>query len=262
MAYSFWKRRESAPAAGEPLAPEGVRIYAVGDVHGCIRQLDELLAKIEAHVRASPPAQTFLVFLGDYVDRGPDSYGVLDRLAEGVPFVSECVFLMGNHEETLLEFFDDPGVAAAWRQYGGMETLASYKVDVRGVRVGRGFEEARDELAAVFPQRHREFLESLELSCAIGGYFFCHAGVRPGVSLERQSARDLMWIREAFLDSKANFGKVVVHGHTPRPDAEFLANRINVDTGAYMTGRLTCAVLEGNSVSMISTGAAPVGGGR
>jgi serine/threonine protein phosphatase 1 len=153
--------------------------------------------------------------------------------------------LKGNHEELFESFFDDPSLGGQWRHLGGLETLHSYGVKVSLLMLGKGFREAADLLRDKVPEAHREFLASLKNSASSGSFFFCHAGVRPGIPLERQSAKDLLWIREAFLNSPMDFGKRVVHGHTPTSRPEVLANRINIDTGAYITGRLTCLVLEG-----------------
>jgi serine/threonine protein phosphatase 1 len=150
-------------------------------------------------------------------------------------------------------FLRDPGVGSQWRQLGGLETLHSYGVPVAAVMIGKGFEEASQALRQAIPEEHFRFLGSLKLSVSLGDYFLCHAGVRPGVALENQSADDLLWIRDEFLNSKMNFGKVVVHGHTPTEAPEVLPNRINIDTGAFATGRLTCLVLERGSRRFLST---------
>jgi hypothetical protein len=177
---------------------------------------------------------------------------VLDRLAKN-PFPTEYIALKGNHEELFEAFLRDPGVGSHWRQLGGLETLHSYGVPVAAVMIGKGFEEASKALLQAIPEDHLRFLASLKLSVSVGDYFLCHAGVRPGVALEKQSAEDLLWIRDEFLNSKKNFGKVVVHGHTPTEAPEVLPNRINIDTGAFATGRLTCLVLERGSRRFLFT---------
>jgi serine/threonine protein phosphatase 1 len=219
------------------------RIYVIGDIHGRSDLLTNMVLQIESDLRTSPARDGLTVTLGDYVDRGPDSRGVLDRLANN-PFPTEYIALKGNHEELLEAFLRDPAVGSHWRQLGGLETLHSYGVPVAAVMIGKGFEEASKALRQALPEEHLQFLASLELSVSVGDYFLCHAGVRPGVALEKQSAEDLLWIRDEFLNSKMNFGKVVVHGHTPSEAPEVLPNRINIDTGAFATGRLTCLVLE------------------
>jgi serine/threonine protein phosphatase 1 len=148
-------------------------------------------------------------------------------------------------------FLDDPSVADDWRHWGGLETLHSYGIPLNPLMRGRDYEIAAEAFGRALPASHRDFLASLPTSLTVGRYFFCHAGIRPGVPLQRQSDDDLLWIREPFLESTMNFGKVVVHGHTPTEQPEVLPNRINLDTGAYMTGRLTCAALEGERVRFL-----------
>ena len=220
------------------------RIYVIGDIHGRSDLLDTITNEIKRDLDGNPVNDAVTVTLGDYVDRGPDSRGVLDRLARNA-FPTRYVALKGNHEELFQTFMTDPAVGPQWRHLGGLETLHSYKVAVDSVMRGRGFEEASNALRNAVPEEHLKFLASLKLSVSVRRYFLCHAGVRPGIPLDRQQATDLLWIRTEFLDSKENFGKIVVHGHTPVEQPEVLANRINLDTGAFATGRLTCLVLEG-----------------
>jgi len=232
-----------------PRVPEGTRVYAIGDIHGCSELLDRLHALIAADFRANPVSDVRLVYLGDYVDRGPDSAGVLDRLATGAP-IGEARLLSGNHERMLLHFLEDEAFGVAWWRYGGLETLHSY-----GVIDGRLGPDAglAHELKSKLPTKHLTLIQGLEKNATIGDYFFCHAGVRPGVPLESQTDEDLLSIRGEFLSSTADFGKVVVHGHTPVAEPEFKPNRINIDTGAYSTGRLTCLVLEGTERRLLAT---------
>jgi serine/threonine protein phosphatase 1 len=231
---------------------DNTRAYVIGDIHGRSDLLDQIVAEIERDLEKSPVADTLTVTLGDYVDRGPDSRGVLDRLANN-PFPTKYIALKGNHEALFEAFLRDPTVASQWRRFGGLETLHSYGVPVAAVMIGRGFEEASEALRRSVPKEHFRFLESLRFSVSHGDYFLCHAGVRPGVPLEHQRAEDLLWIREEFLNSRMSFGKVVVHGHTPTAAPEVLPTRINIDTGAFATGRLTCLVLEGGSRRFLST---------
>lgn len=222
--------------------PPGTRIYAVGDIHG----RRDLLSRMEQLILADledDPAEPLVIFLGDYVDRGPDSAGVIERLSScgfGIPITA----LRGNHEDLLLSFLDDPSVLDSWRGFGGLETLHSYGVDVSEALRGRGYRQACEQFARKLPASHRRFLEDTALSHACGDYFFCHAGVKPHVALERQASKDLLWIRNEFLKFEGSFGKIVVHGHSPVPAPEAHANRINVDTGAFATSRLTAVVLE------------------
>lgn len=231
--------------------PDPARIYVIGDIHGRLDLLDRMIDKISRDLRARPVEDCLTVTVGDYVDRGPDSRGVLDRLAHN-PFPTEYIPLKGNHEELFETFVHDPSIAVDWRHMGGLETLNSYGVDVGPLMRGRDYQQAAQALWAALPQAHVDFLASLGLWLEVGCYFLCHAGVRPGVPLPRQRAHDLLWIRDEFLTSKADFGKIVVHGHTPRDMPELLPNRINVDTGACMTGRLSCAVLEKPRVRFLS----------
>jgi serine/threonine protein phosphatase 1 len=232
--------------------PEGQRVYAVGDIHGMAALLRQLLSKIKSDIEEHPEEDSTLIFLGDYVDRGMDSRGVLDYLvSDNVPAAS--TFLMGNHEEFLLGFLEEPKLAEDWRHFGGLETLNSYGVDIGDVRRGRGYERARDELLRRIPDQHLRFLQSLLLSTERGDYFFCHAGVRPSVSLARQERSDLLWVRDEFLAFDGPFEKVVVHGHTPCEEVYLGQSRINVDTGAYATGHLSAVCLSGTERQTIST---------
>jgi serine/threonine protein phosphatase 1 len=237
--------------AKRALLPEGVRVYAVGDIHGCAAELDTLMEKIRRD-RTNWSGSAHLIFIGDYVDRGPDSKGVVERLL-APPGDFEICYLRGNHDQTLLDFLADPSVFGAWRDFGGRETLLSYGVMPPRFEELSAFEEARDRFQEALPQEHLAFFEGLPLFARIGGYFFAHAGVRPGVGLDRQNTEDLLWIREEFLFSAEDFGMVVVHGHTPSPSPVRRHNRIGIDTGAYATQKLTAAVLEGNGCRFLSS---------
>ncbi len=232
---------EAAPAT----LPPGRRIYAVGDVHGCLEQLTELHALIAADLAARPAAAPELVHLGDLVDRGPDSAEVVDLLAGGPPIPGlPTVNLMGNHEHMLLSALvaSDPEAAQLWMDNGGEASLMSWDVPQ---------DAAPAAWAEHIPRRHLLFLRDLAVSHRVGPYLFVHAGVRPGVPLDRQARYDMLWIREPFLSHAGDLGAVVVHGHTPRPEPELRANRIGIDTAAVMGGMLTCAVLEANRVAFI-----------
>ena len=232
--------------------PEAGRLYVVGDIHGRSDLLDRMVVEISRDLAARPAGSCLTVTLGDYIDRGPDSCGVLDRLA-GNPFPMDFIALKGNHEELFETFLRDPSIADHWRRLGGLETLRSYGVAVRALMIGRNYRQAAEALGKAVPQKHMDFLTSLKMSLTVGRYFLCHAGVRPGVPLEAQRADDLLWIREEFLDSQVDFGKIVVHGHTPIEEPQVRPNRIGIDTGAFMTGRLTCVVLEEASIRFLST---------
>ena len=235
-----------------PSLPDGLRIYAIGDIHGRLDLLDELLAKIEADVNERPTARPICVFLGDYIDRGPSSRETIDRLIEQRKR-RECVFLKGNHEAIAIRCLIDRSRFDQWMRLGGMETLHSYKISADGVRNEKRIVALQAAFHHALPRPHFRFLRDLQTSFTAGDFFFVHAGVKPGVDLENQSESDLLWIREEFLSSDVDFGKIVVHGHTPIHEVEVRSNRVNIDTGAFATGRLTCLVIEGESLSVIST---------
>ena len=239
---------------GTPRTPKGALIYAVGDIHGQLHLLDALLARIAGDAAGTTGAQRrIIVFIGDYVDRGPDSAGVIARLCAGLPGGFETRALKGNHEALLLGFLERPGTYAHWRMNGADATLISYGVDPPREDAPPGVAAAcRDAFAAALPPAHLAFLNALPLSCSLGGYLFVHAGIRPGVALEDQKPEDLMWIREDFLDSGDDFGMVVVHGHTPALEPDVKPNRIGIDTGAWVNGRLTALRLFKSGQSFLS----------
>jgi len=235
--------------------PEGELVYAIGDIHGRADLLTLLLARIAADAEASPNiTRRTLIFVGDYVDRGPDSRQVVETLVSRLPQGFDAFFLKGNHEAILLEFLEDASWLDDWRANGADATLRSYGVDVEGLAGARAPPEAwRQAFAASIPDSHRRFYEGLEVMVARGGYLFVHAGVRPGVPLDAQNPDDLIWIRGAFLNSDASFGKMVVHGHTPVATPEMRPNRIGIDTGACFSGRLTALRLAGCSKSFLQS---------
>jgi diadenosine tetraphosphatase ApaH/serine/threonine PP2A family protein phosphatase len=244
-----WFQSKSNP----PSIPPDLRLYVIGDIHGRADLLLRLHDMIRADAEAAPERRWRVVYLGDYVDRGPDSRGVIDILA-GEPLPGfERVHLKGNHEEAVLRFLEDIGVAFAWFDFGGAATLASYGVPTPNPFALDELRATQRALLARLPSPHLAFLRSLELTHSEGDYLFVHAGVRPGVALDRQQEEDLLWIREPFLQSKARFGKVVVHGHSISYEPEFRDNRIGIDTGAFATDRLTCLVLAGKTQSLLQT---------
>jgi|SRR5579864_1508223 len=251
---------EQLQARGKrPLLPEGMRIYAIGDIHGRLDLLEELLAGIARDLALRPAARPMFVFLGDYVDRGPASRETIDRLiAHGA--ANECVFLKGNHEQITIKCLRDRSLFDQWMRLGGVDTLISYGVspkapldDMQIVRLQAAFHDA-------VPQAHFRFFRDLQKSFTCGDFFFVHAGVRPRVALSRQKESDLLWIRDEFLSSTEDFGKIVVHGHTPTREIEVMPNRINIDTGAFATGRLTCLVVDESALSVIDTSEAALQG--
>lgn len=241
--------------AGGPRVPAGTLVYAIGDVHGCPGLLDALLARIAPDAEGFGAQRRVLVFVGDYIDRGPDSAGVIERVAAGLPDGFEALHLKGNHEDLMLDFLAgaDSQALALWLYNGGDATLASYGVEAAFPAAPGDAAACRDALLAALPAHHRAFLDRLRLSAALGDYFFAHAGVMPGVPLERQEPHDLMWIRHAFLESREDFGRVVVHGHTPVERPEVRDNRIGIDTGAFVTGRLTALRLHGEGRAFLDT---------
>jgi len=228
----------------------------VGDVHGRADLLEVLLGRIAAEAAMHPEdSQRSLVFLGDYIDRGASSRGVVERLlADPLPGFA-TVRLLGNHEEALLDFLDERSDGLDWLSYGGLETLMSYSVPLKGYPdTPQRAAELRGALAGAVPQSHVAFYRACVLHHTVGDYVFVHAGVRPGVSLEKQHPADLLWIRDEFLRAKAALpGKVVVHGHTICDMPQDVGHRINIDTGAFVSGRLTCLVLRGDSRQFMST---------
>ncbi|MGB0694529.1 MAG: metallophosphoesterase family protein [Rhodospirillaceae bacterium] len=255
--------------------PPGQVAYAIGDIHGRLDLLKDLEGKILDDIRvrrkSNPDLAPQVIYLGDYVDRGPDSRGVVDHLIDNPLEGVETIHLMGNHEEAFLAFFDAPEEARGWLGQGGAETLLSYGIAPfsqddpaarpspgLGLASGSGLgwlSRARDQAVDKVPDRQRAFLAGLKLMHQAGDYIFAHAGIRPGVAPERQKAEDLLWIREPFLSHGWDFqGRCVVHGHTIVPEPEIRAGRIGVDTGGYRTGCLTAVVLQDKDVAFLKTG--------
>lgn len=245
-----WSALASLARRTNPRIPENKRIYAVGDVHGRADLVSALFERIDEDLKARPIPQSLQVFLGDYIDRGPDSRAVLELLIERRR-EHQMIFLKGNHEAYASEVLRDPSVLPEWIKIGGLPTLASYGIKLSA----RADQKTNHEIVMAFrqamPDSHSRFLEGLALSFACGDYFFAHAGVRPGVSIQTQSQEDLLWIREEFLLHEGDFGVMVVHGHTPAMEPDIRINRINIDTGAYATGRLTCLMLESDHMAFL-----------
>jgi serine/threonine protein phosphatase 1 len=250
-------RRLVRPVSPAARGKAGARAYAVGDIHGRLDLLNSLLKLIEADARTRAPKSTFVVFLGDLIDRGPSSAGVIERLrtwgADGI----RPVFLAGNHEEVMLRVLaGEEGVLPGWLKFGGAECLESYGLDVEELKRL----DERDAIAliqAAVPRDHRDFLGRFGDTFRFGDYLFVHAGIRPGVAIEEQHVKDLRWIREPFLGDGNEHGFVVVHGHTITDGVEERPNRIGIDTGAYMSGKLTAIGVEDQEKWYLFTPAAP-----
>jgi|HubBroStandDraft_1064217.scaffolds.fasta_scaffold29177_3 serine/threonine protein phosphatase 1 len=225
--------------------PPGQRVYAIGDVHGCLDRLAQVHEQIAEDLATRPVDESVLVHLGDYVDRGLDSAQVVDWLSGGAPVpVERIVNLMGNHEDMMLQALpgNDKDANSAWLANGGADSLLSWEIS-RKI--------PPSDWAGLIPEEHQAFLRELQISFRYGGYLFVHAGIRPGVPLDRQDKQDMLWIREPFLSWKHSLDVVVVHGHTPRHEPVVRLNRIGIDTGAVMGGVLTCVVLEDDRAGFI-----------
>lgn len=245
---------EQIPA---PTLPDGTRIYATGDIHGRFDLLLILTAAITQDLQDRPIENPIMVFLGDYVDRGPDSCKVIDYFLANQQKASKQVCLKGNHEATFLEVLDNPEDLAYWGTLGGFPTLRSYGIPAKDLLGTHSAAHMRKLLKTHVPETHLQFLRHLPLHFRCGDYLFVHAGIRPGKPVNKQTPEDAMWIRAPFLNHKGDFGVYVVHGHTPVEKIERHRNRLAVDTEAHASDRLTCAVLEGRTMNYIE--ATPTG---
>jgi serine/threonine protein phosphatase 1 len=246
--FNFMRGNEPRPAGAR-----GHRAYVVGDIHGRLDLLDKLLAEIHRDLAERPARKALIVFLGDLIDRGPNSAQVIERLRtyerEGI----QTVFLLGNHEEVLLRILGgDISLIPNWLMYGGLECLKSYGVDPQLIGVYPD-QKALAIIRMAIPKQHEEFLQSFIDTCRFGDYLFVHAGIRPGVPIDDQVQSDLRWIREPFLLDDTDHGVVVVHGHTISSEVEERPNRIGIDTGAYKSGILTALVVEGTERRYLDT---------
>lgn len=237
----------------EPTGPPGYRAYVVGDIHGRLDLLDNLLAKIHAEIQRRPASKVLLAFVGDLIDRGPSSAQVIERLRTYHREGTEPVFILGNHEEILLRILDgETELIGQWCSFGGSECLQSYGIDPDKI----AWIDEREALAVIeeaIPRNHVAFLASFVPGWRFGDYVFVHAGIRPGVPLDQQDEVDLRWIREPFLRDRTDHGFVVIHGHTISTKVEERPNRIGIDTGAYRTGTLTALAIEGSSRWQLDT---------
>lgn len=246
-----WPKKKQGP----PRTPRGCRAYAVGDVHGRLDLLEQLLADIERDLERRPPRKALLVFLGDLIDRGPDSRGVVERLRMFRHERLRPYFLAGNHEEVLLRLLKgERGILSSWLEYGGAECLASYGFDPSRLDMSNE-RSALSMIKNIIPPSHAAFIAGFADTLSFGDYLFVHAGIRPGIDLSLQSQSDLRWIRSPFLEDRSDHGMIVVHGHTISDEVEEVPNRIGIDTGAYRTGRLTALALEGKERWLLDTAA-------
>lgn len=244
---TVWKRSRGTKSSNRPGLPDGVRIYAVGDIHGRSDLLKIQLAQIAADELSHPCMRSTIIFLGDYIDRGPDSRGTIELLLACAQ-LRDVVFLKGNHELFFRRFLDAPETLDDWRSYGGLQTLASYGLRPSLRRSDDDHQGLSDELRAALPAQHLAFLHSLVPQYVCGDFVFVHAGIRPGIALARQTEEDLLWIRDDFLSHGSSFEKFVIHGHTPVIAPDIRSNRANIDTGAFATGRLSCVAIEGSDI--------------
>jgi|HubBroStandDraft_1064217.scaffolds.fasta_scaffold00318_6 serine/threonine protein phosphatase 1 len=237
-----------------PAAPDGTRLYVVGDIHGCAELLAKIHKLILADAALAAAERLVVVYLGDYIDRGPDSKGVVDLLIEAPLPGFESVHLKGNHEQALLDFLDDIAIGPDWFSFGGVATFASYGLEApEEIFSPEALLAAQAALRAALPEAHLGFYRGLRLGHLEGDFLMVHAGLRPGVPLDAQTESDLLWIRDPFLGSDADWGVIIVHGHTIALDPEIRPNRIGIDTGAFHTGRLTCLVLHGTEIEFLQT---------
>lgn len=237
------------PARPPASVPAGQRIYAIGDIHGRLDLFDALADAIERDDAAQGRAETTVVLLGDLIDRGPDSAGVVARAREWSQR-RRVRIIAGNHEEMLLQSLDHLETFRAFLRYGGRETILSYPVDARAFHMAE-LAEAQAMMRRAIPVADLDFIRRFEDHVVFGDYLFVHAGVQPGAPIDQQKRHDLRWIREPFLSHAGDFGHVVVHGHTIAAEPVLRANRIGIDTGAFMSGKLTALALEGESLRLI-----------
>ena len=227
-----------------PYVPKGIRIYVVGDIHGEIDLLQQMHEKMLTDAIEAPAEQILQIFLGDYIDRGPDSKAVVDWLLSSPPAGWQRICLKGNHETMVHDFLEDSETLKRWQQLGASQTLRSYGVRLSDPKNKVSADALQADFSRKLSGKHRQFYDGLPLFFEVGSYFFVHAGIRPDRPFEEQEEIDLLWIRDEFLLSKLDFGKIIVHGHTPIDKPKVFHNRINIDTGAYMSGKLACLVLE------------------
>lgn len=248
----FWRKKEEKKRYR---TPEGVRVYAVGDVHGradLLKQMHELIVMDAG--KDGGVAENRVVYLGDYLDRGAHVKETLDEVMSGLPENFDLVHLKGNHEEIFLSFLEDATMLEMWLGLGGQATLLNYGVQPPGYGFStKRAETVQEMLLDAMPRSHLAFLRGLKPYVQIGDFFFAHAGIRPGRPLDKQSDADLFWIRDEFTGSPADHGVMVVHGHSIKEQVQKRGNRVGIDTGAYATGVLSCLVIENERMRFLST---------
>lgn len=228
----------------EASTPRGMRIYAVGDIHGRFDLFIDMHRRIMSEIQQDRPDDWRLIYLGDYIDRGPDSCQVLEFLRRSVEADPRIIALAGNHDKGMLDFLVSANPEGIFALHGGDTTARSYGVDL-DISTPEALQEGHARLLKAIPQSHVKFLTELPLSAVFGDLFFCHAGIRPGVALKKQRPEDLLWIRQAFRSHIGLHPKLIVHGHTPGSIPELLPNRINLDTGAFKNGVLSAMRFDG-----------------
>lgn len=247
------QQSENETVTDIPYCPEGTRVYCVGDIHGRLDLLKQLHLAI-LHDAAGYSGTKTLIYIGDYIDRGLASKGVIDNLLVDPLPDFELVYLRGNHEQFLLDFLDEVELGWSWLIYGGLATLLSYEVPLRKIPSSKQEMVAlHTELKKRMPEAHFDFMAGTQIFYELGSYYFVHAGIRPDKALRDQVPADQLWIREAYTQSTQTYEKIIVHGHTITPEPELLPNRIGIDTGAYATNHLTCLILEGQDQRFIQT---------
>ncbi|MEO5706547.1 MAG: metallophosphoesterase family protein [Alteraurantiacibacter sp.] len=247
----------AAHSEHQPAVPAGQRVYAIGDIHGRLDLFNALIAAIEVDDAEATPARSTVILLGDLVDRGPDSAGVVRRARQWQD-AREVRILAGNHEEMFLKSFDSTDMLRHFLRHGGRQTIHSYGVDRRTLSAA-DIDEVQDLMCAAVPQVDRDYITGFEDLIVLGDYVFVHAGIDPEVSIHEQRVSDLRWIREPFLSHSEPYELIVVHGHTISEAPELRGNRIGIDTGAYASGRLTALVLEGTTRRLIEAAATEEG---
>lgn len=255
MIYRLIDKFRGAEDVGTtPFIPDGQRVYCIGDIHGRLDLLLQMHEKILVDASDYNGNKT-VVYLGDYIDRGHQSRQVLELLLTGPLTGFEPVYLMGNHEQVMMSFIEYPKATIAWLSFGGREALSSYGIPLAHIPGIHEVDDLAAQLDNKLPESHRDFLQNCADSWRCGSYYFVHAGIQPGVALDKQVLEDQLWIRDEFLNSTRDHGAIIVHGHTITPEPQFLPNRIGIDTGAYTSEILSCLVLEGSDQHLLQTGA-------